>query len=139
MDINSLLSPQDSTVETPPPQQSPLPSPSKRSLRQPPPRRASSSLSQQITSSPQLQDQLPTPTLSHNAYHTHLAMGLAVPSPGVTSVPNGRAMHNPTGTPPLDPRNSLGSMQESRMTPPHSSLHRQTSTPGMDALAGRYS
>ena len=139
MDINSLLSPQDSTVETPPPQQSPLPSPSKRPLRQPPPRRTSSSLSQQITSSPQLQDQLPTPTLSHNAYHTHLAMGLAIPSPGVTSVPNGRAMHNPTGTPPLDPRNSLGSMQESRMTSPHPSLHRQTSTPGMDALAGRYS
>ena len=139
MDINSLLSPQDSTVETPPPQKSPLPSPSKRPLRQPPPRRTSSSLSQQIASSPRLQDQLPTSTLSHNAYHTHLAMGLAIPSPGVTSAPNGRAMHNPTGTLPLDPRNSLGSMQESRMTPPHPSLHRQTSTPGMDALAGRCS
>ena len=137
MDINSLLSPQDSAVEAPPPQQSPLPSPSKRPLRQPP--RRTSSLSQQIASSPQLQDQLPAPTLSHNAYHTHLAMGSAIPSPGVASVPSGRAMHNPTGTPPLDPRNSLGSMQESRMTPPHSSLHRQTSTPGMDALAGRYS
>ena len=136
MDINSLLSPQDSTVGTPPPQQSPLPSPSKRPLRQPPPRRTSSSLCQQITLSPQLQDQLPTPTLSHNAYHTHLAMGLAIPSPGVTNVSNGRAMHNLTGTPPLDPRNSLGSTQESRMTPPHPSLHRQTSTPGMDALAG---
>lgn len=55
--------------------------------------------------------------------------------PGMASVPNGRAMPTATSTPSVDGRESLGPIQESRITPPHPSQSRQASTSGMDALA----
>lgn len=126
MDINSLLSPQDSPArETPPPPPpqsalaSPsLQSPSKRAIRQMP-SRTPSGLSQQITSSPQ----------------PHLAFQ-QIPSPGIAGFTNGgRTVHSAASTPPID--RPLHSPHDARMTPPHL-LHRQGSTPGMDTLAGRY-
>jgi len=126
MDINSLLSPQDSPAnETPPPPPAiPLPfqSPSKRAIGQMP-SRTPSGLSQQVTpSSP-----------AHAGYHHQHLTTMPTPSasPGVTSFPNGRA-HSATNTPPIP---SLGSPHDARMTPPHP-MHRQASTPGMDTLAG---
>jgi hypothetical protein len=127
MDINSLLSPQDSPArETPPPHPalaSPaLQSPSKRAIRQMPSRTASG-LSQQITSSPQ------PPAQAHPqvAYQQ-------ISSPSMASFTNGaRAIHSGTATPPLD--RPIHSPRDVHMTPPHP-LHRNTSTPSMDALAG---
>ncbi|CAI6333060.1 unnamed protein product [Periconia digitata] len=126
MDINSLLSPQDSPArETPPPHPpiaSPaIQSPSKRAFRQMP-SRTSSGLSQQITSSPQppaqpLQQQ-------HLAYHS-------VPSPNLSGFTNGhRPIHSATSTPPIP----IHSPHDASMNSPHPPP-RQTSTPGMDALA----
>ncbi|KAF1948982.1 hypothetical protein CC80DRAFT_282681 [Byssothecium circinans] len=123
MDINSLLSPQDSPArETPPPppahpaRASPsLQSPGKRTLRQIP-SRTPSGLSQQITSSPQ----------GHLQYQQ-------VHSPGIAGFSNGhRQMHSATSTPPTD--RLTHSPRDARATPPHLA-HRQASTPGMDALA----
>src|SRR5262245_25842734 len=117
MDINSLLSPQDSPAqETPPPHPSlaspSLQSPSKRAIRQIP-SRTPSGLSQQITSFPQ----------PHLTYQQ-------LPSPGIAGLTNGsRVIHSATSTPPLH------SPRDARMTPPHH-LPRQASTPGMDTLAG---
>ncbi|KAF2703265.1 hypothetical protein K504DRAFT_181384 [Pleomassaria siparia CBS 279.74] len=129
MDINSLLSPQDSPAnETPPPpltRSSPsMHSPSKRATRQIP-SRTQSGLSQQFTSSP-----APGP----GGYHQHAQMVMtptpvAQPSPGVNSFQNGR-MHSAAST----PIPSMSSPHDARMTPPQM-LHRQTSTPGMDTLA----
>ncbi|KAF2493564.1 hypothetical protein BU16DRAFT_528840 [Lophium mytilinum] len=139
MDINSLLSPQESPVgDTPPPprlRQSPMSSPLKRPQRQAPPRRTSSTLSQQITSSPHSHvEPMPSSTLTHNSYHTHLAMGGQLPSPGLSSV-NGRAgtIHSAASTPPIDARGIQ--TFDTRMTPPQPPLSRHTSTPGMDTLA----
>ncbi|KAF2635726.1 hypothetical protein P280DRAFT_411130 [Massarina eburnea CBS 473.64] len=127
MDINSLLSPQDSPArETPPPppahharaspRASPsMPSPGKRAIRQMP-SRTPSGLSQQITSSPQ----------SHLQYQQ-------LPSPSMSSFTNGhRKMHSATSTPPIE--RPMHSPRDARATPPHL-VHRQASTPGMDALA----
>jgi hypothetical protein len=121
MDINSLLSPSDSPVQTPPPQPAHASpsmlaahSPGKRAVRQQMPSRTPSGLSQQITSSPQLH-------LTHQQ----------LPSPGYGHLANGaRAVHSAASTP-----QPLGSPHDARMTPP-SRLYRQASTPGMDALAG---
>lgn len=126
MDINSLLSPQDSPArETPPPhpaRASPaLQSPSKRAIRQIPSRSASG-LSQQITSSPQPQPHAQT------AYQQ-------VP-PGIANFTNGgRGSHSGTATPPSE--RPLHSPHDAQMTPPHP-LHRNTSTASMDALAGMW-
>ncbi|KAF2114385.1 hypothetical protein BDV96DRAFT_494415 [Lophiotrema nucula] len=136
MDINSLLSPQESpSAETPPPPPalaSPsLRSPSKRPSLRHMPSRTSSGLSQQITSSPQyFHDQLPTP--GHAVYQQHTTPPAR--SPGFTSFPNGRTIHSAASTPPIDARQPLGSPHDARMTPPHP-LSRQASTPGMDTLA----
>ncbi|KAF1968243.1 hypothetical protein BU23DRAFT_558661 [Bimuria novae-zelandiae CBS 107.79] len=117
MDINSLLSPQDSPAqETPPPhpaQNSPSrPSSSKRAIRQIP-SRTPSGLSKQITSSP------------------HLSYQQQLPSPGVTYTNGTRAIHSATSTPP---ERAIHSPRDARMTPPHP-YTRQASTPGMDTLA----
>ncbi|KAF2790477.1 hypothetical protein K505DRAFT_327550 [Melanomma pulvis-pyrius CBS 109.77] len=128
MDINSLLSPQDSPAsETPPPPPAlPSPSmhsPSKRVMRQIP-SRTQSGLSQQITSSP-------TPVAGYHQQHlTHTPTLSAQHSPSIISFPNGR-VHSAASTPPIP---SMGTSHDARMTPPHM-LHRQASTPGMDTLA----
>lgn len=122
MDIQSMLSPSDSPAGTPTPQPPPalpspsmLQSPSKRAIRQMP-SRTSSGLNQQITSSPQ----------------PHAALQ-QIASPGFAHMANGaRNAHGATPTP-----QPLGSPRDARMTPPNP-LYRQTSTPGMDTLAGRY-
>ncbi|KAF2022421.1 hypothetical protein BU24DRAFT_44463 [Aaosphaeria arxii CBS 175.79] len=148
MDINSLLSPQDSpAAETPPPPSLASPtmqSPSKirPGMRQMP-SRTPSGLREQITSSPQLyhNDRIPTPTHAQPAYHQHQHQsqhqpqpGPALHSPSIAAYTNGRASHSATSTPPLDARPQLNSPHV--MTPPPShTLHRQASTPGMDALA----
>lgn len=127
MDINSLLSPQDTpTGETPPPL-APTSSPqrSPNTLQRPgrPSKRSSSNLSHQLHPSPHTPtEQLLTPTLSHNGSYTlpHLPM----PSPGITSAPNGRGQQSATSTPSSDRASQ----------PP---LLRAPSTPGMDTLAGK--
>ncbi|KAF2686067.1 hypothetical protein K458DRAFT_402603 [Lentithecium fluviatile CBS 122367] len=132
MDINSLLSPQDSPArETPPPHPalaSPsLQSPGKRAMRQMP-SRTTSGLSQQITSSPQ-----PQP---HPHAHPQVAYQ-QIPSPGIAGFTNGaRTIHSATSTPPLE--RPMHSPHDARMTPPHP-LHRNTSTASMDALAVHFS
>lgn len=129
MDINSLLSPQDSPArETPPPHPpiaSPaMQSPSKRAIRQVP-SRTPSGLSQQVTSSPQLQPQAQPPQPQHLAYHP-------VASPSISGFANGhRPIHSATSTPPM----AVQSPRDAGVISPHPP-HRQTSTPGMDALAG---
>ncbi|PSN67748.1 hypothetical protein BS50DRAFT_572764 [Corynespora cassiicola Philippines] len=164
MDINSLLSPQDSPArETPPPTQPALPSPSmlhspgKRAIRQMP-SRTPSGLSQQITSSPQPQpppqsQSQPQPHHPHAAYpqhqqhqqqhpHTHTHTQHAphpqqqLPSPGVNNFANTNGSRNIHSATSTPPidRQSLGSPHDARMTPPHP-MHRQASTPGMDTLA----
>ena len=120
MDINSLLSPQDSPAQETPPPHPALNSPSmqsssKRAIRQIP-SRTPSGLSQHITSSPQ----------------PHLAYQQQLPSPGVTYTNGTRAIHSTTNTPPERP---IHSPHDARMTPPNPML-RQASTPGMDTLAG---
>lgn len=120
MDINSLLSPQDSPAQETPPPPSALGSPSiqsasKRAIRQIP-SRTPSGLSQQLTSSPQ----------PHLSYHQHKQ-----PSPGITYTNGSRAIHSATSTPPERP---VHSPHDPRMTPPNPLL-RQASTPSMDALA----
>lgn len=129
MDINSLLSPQDSPArETPPPHPavaSPsLQSPGKRTKRQIPSRSASG-LSQQISSSPQ------------PPYHAQIHPQTAyqqLPSPGVASFTNGaRSVHSAMSTPTAE--RPLHSPHDARITPPQP-LHRNTSTPSMDTLAG---
>ena len=121
MDINSLLSPQDSPArETPPPPPA-LNSPSikssskKRAPRQIP-SRTPSGLSQQITSSPQ----------------PHLSYQQQQPSPNVTYTNGSRVIHSAASTPPERP---IHSPRDARVTPPNPLL-RQASTPGMDTLAG---
>lgn len=124
MDINSLLSPSDSPAGTPTPQPAPaaaspslLRSPGKRTRRQMP-SRTPSGLSQQVISSPQ-----PPP---------HQSLQQRGPSPGFTHMPNGaRPVHSTMGTP-----QQVSSPRDARMTPPNP-MYRQTSTPGMDTLAGR--
>lgn len=121
MDINSLLSPQDSPAQETPPPRSGLNSPSiqssgKRAIRQIPSRTPSGL--QQIRSSPQ----------------PHLSYQQPVPSPGVTYTNGTRAIHSATSTPP---ERHVPSPRDARMTPPNPLL-RQASTPGMDALAGVY-
>ncbi|KAF2449974.1 hypothetical protein P171DRAFT_351254 [Karstenula rhodostoma CBS 690.94] len=118
MDINSLLSPQDSPAqETPPPPPalgSPsIQSPGKRAIRQVP-SRTPSGLSQQLTSSPQ----------PHLSYHQHKQ-----PSPGVGYTNGTRPIHSATSTPPERPTHSP---RDARMTPPNPLLR---STSGMDTLA----
>jgi hypothetical protein len=111
----------------------------KRSHRQPPPRRTSSNLSQQYTPSPVPQIYEPVPlqsqSLPHNQYHTHLVAHS--PGLGLTSAPgvneNGRARHSAASTPPGNTQSF-----DSRMTPPQPPIARQTSTPGMDTLAGEW-
>jgi hypothetical protein len=120
MDINSLLSPQDSPAQETPPAHPALGSPSmqssgKRAIRQIP-SRTSSGLSQQLTSSPQ----------PHLSYLQHRQ-----PSPGAAYTNGTRPIHNATSTPP---ERSIHSPHDARMTPPNPLL-RQASTPGMDALA----
>lgn len=117
MDINSLLSPQDSPAqETPPAPGSPSIQPSgKRAIRHIP-SRTPSGLSQQLTSSPQPQPQL--------SYHQHRQ-----PSPGVGYTNGTRPIHSATSTPPERPTHSP---RDARMTPPNPLLR---STPGMDTLA----
>ncbi|KNG48511.1 pre-mrna splicing factor [Stemphylium lycopersici] len=127
MDINSLLSPSDSPADTPTPQPAPAPaaaaspsllrSPGKRTRRQMP-SRTPSGLSQQLTSSPQ-----PPP---------HQSLQPRGPSPGFTHMPNGpRPVHSTMGTP-----HQVSSPRDARITPPNP-MYRQTSTPGMDTLAGK--
>ena len=120
MDINSLLSPQDSPAqETPPPHPalaSPSMQPSSKRAKRQIPSRTPSGLSQQLTSSPQ----------PHLAYHQHRQ-----PSPGVSYTNGTRAIHSRTSTPPERP---MHSPHDARMTPPNPLL-RQASTPGMDTLA----
>jgi hypothetical protein len=138
MDINSLLSPQDSpATETPPPIPSQASkSPAKRARRQMP-SRTPSGLSQQtqMTSSPQRFHSETLPSHPVSTYQPH-PNGPAIHSPGVAHYSNGRGVHSAAHTPPFDNygRGQIGSPHDSRMTPPHL-LHRQTSTPGMDALA----
>jgi hypothetical protein len=141
MDINSLLSPQDSPArETPPPHPalaSPsLQSPSKRAIRQIPSRTASG-LSQQITSSPQPQSQSQLQSQLQSQPHAQAHPQGAyqqISSPGLASFTNGaRGIHSGTAT-PLSER-PLHSPHDAHMTPPHP-LHRNTSTASMDALAG---
>lgn len=136
MDINSLLSPQDSPAQTPPPPAAmPSPSllhiqsPSKRAVRQPMPSRTPSGLSQQITSSPQQfhEPHPPNSTAHAQALYQHLVPAMA--SPGLAGYTNGRGAHSATSTPPLFDQRSP---RDSRMTPPHP-LGRQAS--GMDTLA----
>lgn len=120
MDINSLLSPQDSPAQETPPPNPALNSPSmqsssKRAIRQIP-SRTPSGLSQQMTSSPQ----------------PHLSYQQQLPSPGVTYTNGSRTIHSATSTPPERP---IHSPRDARMTPPNPLL-RQASTPGMDTLAG---
>jgi squamous cell carcinoma antigen recognized by T-cells 3 len=134
MDINLLLSPNDTpTRETPPPSRantsSPHVSPLKRPGRPQATKRSSSNLSHTVHSSigsprtPQEQ-QLLTPTLSHNgAFQLPYA---PVPSPGFTSAPNGRPVQSAASTHSGDGRASQPLLQ------------RQGSTPSMDTLAGRW-
>ncbi|KAF2840240.1 hypothetical protein M501DRAFT_1002554 [Patellaria atrata CBS 101060] len=126
MDIRALLSPEDSPVSR---DVSPAASPHKQAspVKRPgrPAKRKSSSLSQQITSSPQPQEQLYN--AAYQAQHSNL------PSPGLSSiVQNGIHYQSAHTTPTSEPRNPY---VESRATPPHPALHRQGSTPGMDTLA----
>jgi len=80
-----------------------------------------------VTSSPQQfhHDAAPPPIAHpHTYYHQQHTSALA--SPGIAGYMNG-----------ID-RTPLGSPHDARVTPPHPSqppLHRQSSTPGMDALA----
>lgn len=143
MDINSLLSPQDSPAPasaTPPPIPSMASkSPSKRVRRQKP-SRTPSGLSQQtnMTSSPQRfhSETLPShPSQPVSSYQPH-PNGPAIHSPGVAHYSNGRGVHSAAHTPPFEGygRGQIGSPHDSRITPPHP-LHRQASTPKMEALA----
>lgn len=143
MDINSLLSPQESPAsETPPPTgQSPLPSPNtnKRARRPAVEKRKSSGLGQHhITSSPRVAgDQLLTPTGSLTSATSHPSSG-PIPSPTVVhNGQNARAMHSAASTPTLEVRPPLATLHESRASSGHATPHRQNSTPGMDALAGK--
>ncbi|KAF2260945.1 hypothetical protein CC78DRAFT_522691 [Lojkania enalia] len=138
MDINSLLSPQESPATETPPPPSALSSPSLLSPHKRPPlrhmpSRTPSGLSQQVTSSPHYpRDTLQTPSHYHQQ---HVATPPTTHSPGFTTFPNGRQVHSTSNTPPIDLRGQLGSPHDARLTPPHP-LSRQASTPGMDALAG---
>jgi hypothetical protein len=134
MDINSLLSPQDSpATETPPPlPQVATQSPKKRTRRQIPSRTPSniSQHSQHPTSSPQRfhPETLPThvaPVYQQHQQHHHTP---------VASYTNGRGVHSATHTPPAFDNRQFAQTHDPRVTPPHP-LHRQASTPGMDALA----
>ncbi|KAF2275353.1 uncharacterized protein EI97DRAFT_400210 [Westerdykella ornata] len=141
MDINSLLSPQDSPATETPPPVPPVAAPSsaKRAMRQIP-SRTPSGLSQQtpqtqqhITSSPQRfhHDPLPPhsmPTYMRQPPATHAPLQ----SPGHAGYTNG-GTHSAVHTPTFD-KGQLGSAHDSRMTTPYP-LHRQASTPGMDTLA----
>ncbi|KAF2875722.1 hypothetical protein BDV95DRAFT_603130 [Massariosphaeria phaeospora] len=130
MDINSLLSPQDSPAHETPPPPPPNPaltSPSKRALRQIPSRTPSGLSQQQFNSSPArqphaaYQQQQPPQQLSSSS------------SPGFP-FPNGaRAPHSAASTPPVDYQ-PVGSPFDARISPSHP-LYRQASTPGMDTLA----
>jgi RNA recognition motif-containing protein len=140
MDINSLLSPQDSPApETPPPARA---SPSKRPPLRHQPSRTPSGLSHQLSSSPQ-PPQPPQPSSSGYHYgapsshaqtaHPQHAGPAALHSPSMAAYTNGR-VHSAASTPPVDARPQLASPRDPRNTPPNP-LHRQVSTPGMDALA----
>ncbi|KAJ9657951.1 Splicing factor [Coniosporium apollinis] len=130
MDINSLLSPQDSPAdETPPPLGTPQGGLNKRPRG--PPKRTSSNLSQQSynSASPQPRSQLPTPSGSYYGLQS-AAPPLPSPSVGVTSAP--RTAHSTTSTLSADMRASpLGTIHEER--PAQRPMQRQSS--GMDTLA----
>ena len=127
MDINSLLSPQDSpSRETPPPSNAASHGTPKKRLSGPE-HRSSSSLSQQITLTQAI---MAHPSLSLNA------AGEAqqeTPSPTLASLStqSERLLHSATSTPTVESRGP-GFMQDPRMTLPG----RQPSTPQMDTLAG---
>lgn len=127
MDINSLLSPQDSPAQETPPRSPSLQASGKRAARQIP-SRTPSGLSQQITSSPQppLSYQQQPPPQQQQQQQQQL------PSPGVAFTNGNRGVHSATSTPSDRP---IHSPRDARMTPPNPLL-RQASTPGMDALAG---
>ncbi|KAI9833622.1 MAG: hypothetical protein M1819_003575 [Sarea resinae] len=115
MDINSLLSPDESPINhnsaTPPAVQNnnnPVPAKPRRTT-------TSSSLASQVTSSSHHQSTAAPPVLPHNAVAQAQQI---MPSPPVLSPNNGR-IQSTTSTPPADARN----------------LVRQPSTPGMDTLA----
>ncbi|KAF2196732.1 hypothetical protein GQ43DRAFT_241414 [Delitschia confertaspora ATCC 74209] len=145
MDINSLLSPQESPAdETPPPSlpSSSRASPGKRSLRQPLPNlpsRTPSYTSQhhQITSSPHYHSEhyQSHHYHQHSHSHPHVTTGTPLASPRLAGYQNGRATHTARSTPPVDPRNPYNPIQDARVTPPQPPIHRSSSTPGMDTLA----
>ncbi|KAF2746689.1 hypothetical protein M011DRAFT_468389 [Sporormia fimetaria CBS 119925] len=145
MDISSLLSPQDSPATETPPALPPeaTRSPAKRTRRQMPSRTPSAINQQshytqrahhnpQVTSSPQHFHPESLPSHAAPSYHHHPAGPPAHSGHGLAHYTNGRpgGVHSGLGTPTYD----RGSPHEPRVTPPHH-LHRQTSTPGMDALA----
>lgn len=146
MDISQLLSPQDSpATETPPPlpaQSSQLSqSPAIRPQRQIPSRTpsglayaASQRAQRQVNFQQQQYQQHNQQQFHHQAQSQYIA---AIPSPGVAEYSNGRSLHSATHTPPssfdMTQRASPRSL-DARSTPPHP-LHRQASTPSMDALA----
>ncbi|KAI9849914.1 MAG: Splicing factor [Sclerophora amabilis] len=107
MDINSLLSPQDSPVSEPT---------TSKSLSGPPKTTHSSSITPNPTSSPHAQPSLLPPSLSYTAVSQAQQ---AVRSPPIISPSSGQA-HSVKSTPPADAQ-------------PGS--NRQGSTPGMDTLA----
>ncbi|KAF1993643.1 hypothetical protein P154DRAFT_449663 [Amniculicola lignicola CBS 123094] len=118
MDINSLLSPQDSPAPGTPPAaalRSPSlqQSPAHRSLRQHPPSRTPSNVGQ--------------PT---SAYHTPTPPTL---QPSVAASLNSRPLHGATSTPPVESHARIASPHDAHQTPPHHLL-RQTSL-RMETLA----
>ncbi|KAF2477110.1 uncharacterized protein BDR25DRAFT_251681 [Lindgomyces ingoldianus] len=133
MDINSLLSPQDSSpTDTPPSVNAQvslsLQSPSQRPIRQLP-SRTPSGLNQQITSSPQYHGDHP-----RSPYHPPLPAASALASPGLANFVNGRAIHSATSTPSMDSQPPLGSPHGAHMTSPYP-MQRHPSTQGMETLA----
>jgi len=136
MDINSLLSPQDSPAdETPPPLGTPQGGSNKRPRG--PSKRTSSNLSQQsyTSASPQPRSQLPTPSGSYSSasYYGLQSTAPPLPLPGVSVTSAPRMAHSTTSTLSADTRASpLGTKHEDR--PAQRPMQRQSS--GMDTLAG---
>ncbi|KAF2092161.1 hypothetical protein K490DRAFT_32621 [Saccharata proteae CBS 121410] len=132
MDINSLLSPQDSpSSEQPPNASSPQPSPARRPGR--PAKRKSSGLSKQVTadSPPQQHSLLHPATAARNAATYMPPTGLLSPSSAGASqdarptlspmsTPNAQAMHRHGSSPGMDTLADLASMQHHQQAARHS-------------------
>ncbi|SLM41222.1 RNA recognition motif domain [Lasallia pustulata] len=132
MDINSLLSPQDSPVRDAAPSRSPpakVPAGPARPARKPR-RTKSSTLAQPVTSSPLSSTTLPPPTLPHSAI---VQAQQSVPSPTNISPHSTTISPHSTG---ISPHSAvLSSATSTSSTDTNRPSSRPPSTPGMDTLA----